>query len=1322
MDARSASIAILGMQLVLSAGCSPRSGEESEPIGADNEFRATSSATTATDEATTYRTVTFSLPEEVRWDDTALLASDTLTVYSQAVVNSGAVNLGTELLSIEPNARVQALTSFGDVRVGSGATVSGQIRSAGVVQLEPNANVLEPVQSGVSPGPLASFEWVTQVPLASTGALSVAPGQSATLVEGSYSQVTLGPGAILHMREGIYHVDSLNMEPGSQIVVENSGDRTILAIDETLRLQPTLSVANPETFALIYGGTEPLIYRGPALGLVYAPEAFIQLEPWQHHRGQFVAKSIAVGPGAIVDAIALDLSVIFRPQDPPALPPEAVVNLSYELQDTTLDQRASNMNFGTEAELIVHGPGSEGDSSVHIAIGPDMDRLREDLVGRRVYSATIRLHPLPGSGSSMIPVEALPLVQDWGEGSATWNCPADDGCAADGAWDLTAPFDDDSPLAATVAPIRARPQGGGGPPTLVLDVTRDLQFWNASDAEFEGWLLSTMPEGGAFASSEHPDVALRPELTIVASETPCDGCEAILWPPPEALDNILEDPVPPEETQALLSTFSWESTESVPALNPVGDPSLRYALIYIEDDSQIETLAQYGIEWDSLPYFPQEYEKWEDQSGVFAFEGNVDGVFVFAFIPGEIYNAIREENIADPEGADFRAIVLRDTPPEFALADGSISYEALAAEGFEYGLNADGVIEDTQDLRGLIRRARERLRELARRIIDAVRQGIERIAGDVLGEARLTLNMGVADVDPVFRARKMVQTWGINGGSTIPLKNIEVRVRQGQVGIGLRKARTDENGVASLTVTRNRELAMCIDLDSPAVKVTHSFLPARICSFGLQIDRINGDSRLNVDVYHHDVYALAQFQDSQDYAREVMELDVPKTTILSGGFGSILARSGPFTPCFGVLQGGIARAILPIPEGIEGTAVEDFIRLLAGGGVVDGGLLFGTRLPDVVMSSTAEQSRGIPTHEYGHVVQCAGMLAEDGADPEDAALLWAALSAAALSSDRLERTAVILAEGIAEWFGSQVSGGVGYFSYTPRFESLVGSLAPFYFCNTSILDSPLSCLEFNFAASSSNPQRTSRWASLLHDIFDGDGAQSGTSNRPTSGMYWSKSDDVPPHFDPRLNDAEDEEIRADGELYTRIWAEYFSLAGRWGRDEDYWSEGRLSESIFNVLRDDGYSTSQICHLFEIHDESGRCLNGHIELRVPLEVLDTTPPDVTLNPLDWRNIAVLPPGSAPVIHYNLTTQDGQFAGEGECDYNIEDSCSILVPEGGSVEFDVDDDAPTYYGFSFGQWGGLCHGQSDCLIPIVVGPAEIGLIYEWSMTDSQYTPVG
>jgi hypothetical protein len=298
---------------------------------------------------------------------------------------------------------------------------------------------------------------------------------------------------------------------------------------------------------------------------------------------------------------------------------------------------------------------------------------------------------------------------------------------------------------------------------------------------------------------------------------------------------ILNPPTTPDESRAIRDSFSWKNTRPVATFRGQ-NPTLYYALIYIEDESDLEALEDLQIHWDTVPLFADERDLWiaktEGMTPVFDGEGG----FVFAVIPGFTFNLLREAALCrDPQAVDeaFQVVQLREIPvPEARERGGSLSYEFLAAEGFQYrGLpscaesdpnDPETICGPESDERQLLLHEKpnvcvsgerddgsnlgradaqsgpqvelpfgiglgKKFKRLAGRAVrfakgasDLARQGLARLERLFKGSVALAITLETRNTDPGFGgpASTMRRTWGANRDKPVPLSGVQVRILQ----------------------------------------------------------------------------------------------------------------------------------------------------------------------------------------------------------------------------------------------------------------------------------------------------------------------------------------------------------------------------------------------------------------------------------------------------------------------------------------------------------------------------------------------------------------
>src|SRR5690606_24825484 len=118
-------------------------------------------------------------------------------------------------------------------------------------------------------------------------------------------------------------------------------------------------------------------------------------------------------------------------------------------------------------------------------------------------------------------------------------------------------------------------------------------------------------------------------------------------------------------------------------------PALYYANIYITNRDELARLDALLIHWQTKPLFATELpDDLVESCGTVSYEGDGEGMWVFAVLPGATYNALLDArthpDIPSEEREIFRAVQLRTPPPGTADANGAIEYSVLQDAGFHY--------------------------------------------------------------------------------------------------------------------------------------------------------------------------------------------------------------------------------------------------------------------------------------------------------------------------------------------------------------------------------------------------------------------------------------------------------------------------------------------------------------------------------------------------------------------------------------------------------------------------------------------------------------
>ncbi len=300
--------------------------------------------------------------------------------------------------------------------------------------------------------------------------------------------------------------------------------------------------------------------------------------------------------------------------------------------------------------------------------------------------------------------------------------------------------------------------------------------------------------------------------------------------------------IAPDDSRRDRDGFRWPQTTAVPNFGPDGNPTLWYARIYVEDRTDIATLDDLGIHWDAMPLFDVERDLlWSGMTGVTTSSFDGEGGFVFAVIPGLIYNLIREAALcADPAIATqvFRVVKVLDIPVAAAKnSNGSLSYGYLATQGFRYRglpncpdnvLGPDATLPEAacdspflnppaggDPVLDAIKGATsgsglglacapetvgsgsvqqpwgfspgkwvKKLVKTAVGVVkgtgDLVRKGLAQLSALFKGSTTLTVNLEVRNSDPGFGGTNtlMLRAWGAGRGTPVPMSGVQVRALQ----------------------------------------------------------------------------------------------------------------------------------------------------------------------------------------------------------------------------------------------------------------------------------------------------------------------------------------------------------------------------------------------------------------------------------------------------------------------------------------------------------------------------------------------------------------
>lgn len=652
-----------------------------------------------------------------------------------------------------------------------------------------------------------------------------------------------------------------------------------------------------------------------------------------------------------------------------------------------------------------------------------------------------------------------------------------------------------------------------------------------------------------------------------------------------------------EETTALRSGFSWSGTSALAETDEDGNPALYYALLLVRERAQLDALSLSGIHFDPYPLFEEEQSTLE-RTGILAPVGDDRGTFVFALLPGAIFNELRTEALAGNEA--FEVVLLRDAPAAVRRADGTLRYDELAHRGFTGGPAwSDELYGPSDPIGGSVdpltggEKIRW-LRKLARgfrKIGDLIRRGIAAVRVELGRSRTIRLRIRVLERDSDFLNHApdpandddlLIQAWqGSRRGRPVALRGARVTFA---ANMWMVQRFVDANGFveAEIPAGKSPRIQLWLQSESGEILTAGGIFDERLNITGDDVSR--DAAGINMTVEESGAYVLGQVTDSRNYAREVLGFTPRAARIV------LLKKERPsFAPCLSYVRfelmlaafgaaglstvAALAPPVLPVPLN-EGIAA------------LGGALPLAVPDWDMLIQGSNSSSRIVPTHEYGHVHWCAQLRDVSHATVVRGLIEGLQGLAEGADADVPERT---LTEAWADFLTAQVVGGVNYFELHPSSGERV---ADDFFCDpVEQARSGIPCLEDNWRGSTvtmmtghpTGPEADNAIdqnadvsigtsVTLLADTFDGPTSTMGTGDEWTFGPSGSPPTLSPGHF--RFA-PDDESVQLD----PRAWRDILRVWRSLSRD---WTDATVFGAMELVASDRGESDTEICNLRLLH--------------------------------------------------------------------------------------------------------------------------------------------
>jgi serine protease len=246
------------------------------------------------------RTISVSLPDGAQPTEAALAAKGSLIVADRVTLASQAgplplvVNDATGTTRIGPDARTGSLVSRGAIELRDRVVVTGNVRSASTVTLFNNVTVTGTITRNATLAASVNKSWTVTAP-ASSQSVMLEPGQQQALVPGGYAAVSVKNTAALRLRTGDYFMDSLAIEPGGRLEIDDAAGPVVVYVDASFMFKGAIRDVDgnfPELLVALLG-TTPAFVEAPFQGTLIAPKTKLTVGSAEH-AGAFVAKDVEV--------------------------------------------------------------------------------------------------------------------------------------------------------------------------------------------------------------------------------------------------------------------------------------------------------------------------------------------------------------------------------------------------------------------------------------------------------------------------------------------------------------------------------------------------------------------------------------------------------------------------------------------------------------------------------------------------------------------------------------------------------------------------------------------------------------------------------------------------------------------------------------------------------------------------------------------------------------------------------------------------------------------------------------------------------------------
>jgi hypothetical protein len=301
-----------------------------------------------------------------------------------------------------------------------------------------------------------------------------------------------------------------------------------------------------------------------------------------------------------------------------------------------------------------------------------------------------------------------------------------------------------------------------------------------------------------------------------------------------------------QQSDQMVANFDWRQTDAVmatrdtPATGP--RPTLYSMNVLVKNAEDLVSMRRLGIHTQTQPLLSDEQAAWNGTTVRAMSHGAPVGVWITAVVPGPIYNDLRRQalaGIASGQPIGIRAMVFRKINIPAAALDpisptvSSLNPTYLGQMGIAFnGQSAETCWEgppracqiQSAILGWLASKSITLLFDLGQAVYDTVRQAIGIVESIIRGNVDIAIQLVLKNTDEAFGVGEVARSgWR---GTPLVLSGIPVKVYQGLAEF---TNTTNAEGVAAIRVSSGLSGKVCIELDSPRVRIVDTFVEREVC-------------------------------------------------------------------------------------------------------------------------------------------------------------------------------------------------------------------------------------------------------------------------------------------------------------------------------------------------------------------------------------------------------------------------------------------------------------------------------------------------------------